>query len=87
MGERADGRFVKAFPLEFPMGQGDLRQPRLRTTPRAVEAVQHLFRYCTGHLLRANRGHRVVWSLFNTALRSWPTSAAASCARARIRRC
>jgi hypothetical protein len=69
MGERADGRFVKAFPLEFPMGQGDLRQPRLRATPRAVEAVQHLFRYCTGHLLRANRGHRVVWSLFNTALR------------------
>ena len=47
------------------MGQGDLRQPRLRATPRAVEAVQHLFRYCTGHLLRANRGHRVVY----TALR------------------
>ena len=34
-----------------------------------MEAVQHLFCYCTGHLLRANRGHRVVWSLFNPALR------------------
>ena len=67
MGERADGRFVKAFPLEFPMGQGDLRQPRLRATPRAVEGVQHLFRNCTGHLLRANRGHRVVGSRLHGA--------------------
>ena len=25
-----DGRLAKSFPIEFPMGQGDLRQPRLR---------------------------------------------------------
>ena len=67
--ERADGRFVKAFPLEFPMGQGDPRQPRLRSDFRIADAVQHLLRYETGHLLRANRGHRVVWALFNTSLR------------------
>ena len=26
-----DGRLVKSFPVEFPMGQGDLHQPRLRS--------------------------------------------------------
>ena len=67
--ERADGRFVKAFPLEYPMGVADLQQPRLRSDFHVADAVQHLFRYYTGHLLSANRGHRVVWALFNIALR------------------
>ena len=67
--ERADGRFVKAFPLVFPMGVADLYQPRLRSDFHLVDAVQHLFRYHTGHLLRSNDGHRATWALFNTALR------------------
>ena len=67
--ERSDGRFVKAFPLIFPMGVADLYQPRLRSDFHVVEAVQHLFRYHTGHMLRSNDGHRVTWALFNTALR------------------
>ena len=66
---RADGRFVKAFPLVFPMGVADLYQPRLRSDFHVVDAVQHLFRYHTGHLLRSNDGHRATWALFNTALR------------------
>ena len=67
--ERSDGRFVTAFPLVFPMGVADLYQPRLRSDFTVVEAVQHLFRYHTGHLLRSNDGHRATWALFNTALR------------------
>ena len=67
--ERADGRFVKAFPLVFPMGVADLYQPRLRSDFTTQDAVQHLFRYCTGHLHRANDGNRATWALFNTALR------------------
>ena len=51
--ERSDGRFVKAFPLVFPMGVADLYQPRLRSDFSVVDAVQHLFRYHTGHLLRS----------------------------------
>ena len=66
---RADGRFVKAFPLVFPMGVADLYQPRLRSDFHVVDAVQHLFRYHTGHLLRSSDGHRATWALFNTALR------------------
>ena len=37
--ERADGRFVKAFPLVFPMGVADLYQPRLRSDFTTQEAV------------------------------------------------
>merc|ERR1712115_395050 len=59
--ERSDGRFVKAFPLVFPMGVADLYQPRLRSDFTIVDAVQHLFRYHTGHLLRSNDGHRATW--------------------------
>ena len=67
--ELADGRFVKAFPLKFPMGVADPRQSRLRSDYSFIDAVQHLFRYRTGHFLNSNDGHRVVWALFNTALR------------------
>ena len=67
--ERADGRFAKSFPLKFPMGVADPWQPRLRSDFSFIDAVQHLFRYRTGHFLNANDGHRVLWALFNTALR------------------
>ena len=63
-----DARFVKAFPLEFPMGVGDLRQPRLRSDFTSIEWLQHLFRYYTGHFLSSNRGHRFAWAAFNTVL-------------------
>ena len=42
--ERADGRFVKAFPLVFPMGVADVYQPRSRSDFSVMEAVQHLLR-------------------------------------------
>ena len=61
--ELADGRFAKAFPLKFPMGVADPRQPRLRSDYSFIDAVQHLFRYSTGHFLNSNDGHRVVWAL------------------------
>ena len=51
------------------MGVADPRQPRLRSDYAFIDAVQHLFRYRTGHFLNSNDGHRVVWALFNTALR------------------
>ena len=54
-----DARFVKAFPLTFPMGTGDLRQPRLRTDFSPLQWVQHIFRFFTGHTQSSMRGHRV----------------------------
>ena len=65
--ERSDGRFVKAFPLEFPAGVGDLHQERLRSDIKAADWAQHVFRYYDGRMLSSNRGHRVVWAIFNTA--------------------
>ncbi len=67
--EHEDGRFSKAFPIEFPTGQGDLYQPRLRNDFQVLEWVKHLLRYATGHFLSSIRGQRVVWAMFNTALR------------------
>ena len=49
------GRFVRSFPLEFPMGIGDLYEER----PRKVTAqvwVQHLLRYWTGQFVGGLRG-------------------------------
>ena len=43
--ETSDGRLVKSHPLEFPMGQGDYRQPRLCATLSPFDYVQHKFRY------------------------------------------
>ena len=63
-----DGRFVKAFPLEFPMGVADLHQERLRSDFTAAAWAQHLFRYFDGRFLRSSRGHRVIWAIFNTVL-------------------
>ena len=67
--ERDDARFVKAFPLTFPCGEADLRQPRPREDFTVMEYVQHLLRFHTGHIVRSNRGQREIWALFNTALR------------------
>jgi len=64
-----DGRFVKAFPLEFPMCVADLHQERLRSDFSAAAWAQHLFRYFDGRFLRSSRGHRVIWAVFNTVLR------------------
>ena len=32
---------MKSFPIEFPMGQGDLHQPRLRADFSAGDYAQH----------------------------------------------
>ncbi len=66
-GMRAPGRFPKAFPLEFPMGIGDLWDFRHRPVT-AAEWVQHLLRYCTGQFVSGLRGRRLVWALVNTVL-------------------
>ena len=63
-----DGRFVKAFPLEFPMGQGDFHQARLRDDFSVQAWAQHKFRYWDGRFLASARGHRVTWAIFNTTL-------------------
>ena len=63
-----DGRFAKSFPIEFPMGQGDLHQPRLRGDFSPEEWAQHLFLYFDGRFLSSTRGHRVTWAIFNTVL-------------------
>ena len=67
--EDDDARLVKSFPIEFPMGQGDLHQPRLRSDFSAADYVQHKFRYFDARFLDSARGQRVAWALFNTALR------------------
>ena len=64
----SDGRLVKAHPLVFPTGCGDLRQPRLRTDFSPLEWTQHVFRYFDGRVLFALRGQRAVWAVFNTAM-------------------
>jgi len=67
--EREDGRLVKSFPLTFPAGQGDFRQPRKRDDFTGMQYVQHMFRYYTGHVVRSSRGQREMWAMFNLALR------------------
>ena len=53
---REEGRFVKAFPLEFPMGVGDLYQARLRDGFSAAAWAQHKFRYRMDALLPPHGG-------------------------------
>ena len=45
--ERADGRLVKSHPLEFPMGQGDFRQPRLKSDISAFDYVPVSYTHLT----------------------------------------
>ncbi len=61
--ETSDGRLVKAHPLTFPTGCGDLRQSRLRTDFSPLEWTQHVFRYFDGRVLCTMRGQRAVWAL------------------------
>ena len=63
-----EGRFAKAFPLEFPMGVGDLRQPQLRGDFTATEWAQHKLRYFDGRFVASSRGHRVTWAIYDTVL-------------------
>ena len=67
--EHSDGRFAKAFPLTFPTGYGDLYQERIRNDFSIEGLAQHVFRHYDGRALRALRGHRVIWAIFNTVLR------------------
>ena len=63
-----EGRFAKAFPLELPMGVGDLRQPQLREDFTPVEWAQHKLRYFDGRFVSTSRGHRVTWAIFDTVV-------------------
>ena len=58
-GAQSQGRFVRAFPLDFLIGIADLFEER----PRKVSGeawVQHLLRYRTGHFVGGSRGQRVL---------------------------
>ena len=64
-GAKQAGRFVKSFPLKFPMGVGDLYEDR----PRAVkgpEWLQHMLRI--GHVTEGEDSDRCVWAMVNTIL-------------------
>ena len=39
-----DGRFVRSFPIEFPMGTGELHQTRIRSDFSVAEYMQHVLR-------------------------------------------
>ena len=66
---RAHGRLCKAFPLDLPMGVGDLYEERPKdVTP--FEHAQHLLRLSTGHCVSSARQHRLVWALVNGVLLS-----------------
>ncbi len=67
--ETTDSRLVKAHPLTFPTGCGDLRQPRLRTDFTPLDWTQHVFRYFDGRVVTSLRGQRAVWACFNSAMR------------------
>ena len=56
----SEGKFVKAFPLEFPMGVGDLYDSTRRRKVTANEWVQHLLRYHSGSFVGGMRGQRVL---------------------------
>ena len=68
-GVQGFGRFVRSFPLDFPMGVGDLYEERPRKV--SVEVwVQHLLRYKTGHFVGGLRGQRLLWAMVNNLLLS-----------------
>ena len=79
-------RFVKAFPLDFPMGICDLYEDRpRRVSPEAW--VQHLLRYRTGHFAGGPRKQRVLWAMVNTLLLSEARGRGFGIYRNVIRRC
>jgi hypothetical protein len=65
---KAPGRFSKAYPLKFPMGEAELFDPERPTKVTPHEWVQHLLRYWTGQFVDGLTGQRVVWAMVNTVL-------------------
>ena len=67
---RQFGRFVKAFPLKFPMGIGDLYQhPHDRPRPvKGPEWLRHMIRLSSRHMLEGSDGDRCLWSMLNSIL-------------------
>ena len=51
-----EGRFVNAHPPDFPMGVGDLHQPRLRDDFSTADWAQHKFQHFDGRFLPAQSG-------------------------------
>ena len=66
-GVRQGARFVKAFPLKFPMGIGDLHEERIWKVS-GPEWLQHLLRFWTGHFVDGQDCHRCVWAMVNSVL-------------------
>ena len=67
---RQIGRFVKAFPLKFPMGIGDLHESK-KDRPVEVsgpEWLQHMLRLGSRHMFEGEDGARCVWAMVNTIL-------------------
>ena len=60
-----EGRFVTSSVFTFPMGVGDLKQPRLRDDLSTADWVQHNVVRFDGRFFNASRGHRETWALFN----------------------
>ena len=64
---RLAGRFVKAFPLKFPIGEGGLFDWRhVDVTPH--EWVQHLVRFWDGRFVKGESAKRFLWAAVNTVL-------------------
>ena len=68
---RQEGRFCKAFPLEYPMGVADMYAWRPKRVSQA-EYVQHMLRLASGHVVQELRSQRLVWALVNSELLSEP---------------
>ena len=64
-GAKQAGRFVKAFPLKFPMGIGDLYEDRPFAV-RGPEWLQHMLRL--GYVTEGQDCDRCVWAMVNTIL-------------------
>jgi hypothetical protein len=64
---RSERRFVDCYPLEFPMGVADMYEDRARPV-KQWEYTQHMLRLASGQMINGLRGHRVTWSLVNSAL-------------------
>jgi hypothetical protein len=64
---RSERRFVDCYPLEFPMGVADMYEDRARPVS-PWKYTQHMLRLASGQMANGLRGHRVAWSLVNSAL-------------------
>ena len=82
-GAKQVGRFVKSFPLKFPMGVGDLYEDRPRAV-RGPEWLQHMLRL--GHVTEGEDCDRCVWAMVNTILISEAAGKGFAVQRAVMRR-